>query len=129
MPQNRDINKQVAIASSFVPLLRTATVTGTGVDLAGYRSAMVLVHVGTVTDGTHTLSLEESDDDSTYTDVAAGDMSGSFTAAATATKVQEVGYLGTKRYIRVKSTVTGSPATGGTYGATIIRGDALDLPQ
>lgn len=129
MPQNRDINSNVATVSSFVPLLRTATVTGTGVDLAGFRSAMVLIHVGTVTDGTHTLSLEESDDDSTYTAVASTDRSGSFTAAATAVKTQEVGYLGTKRYIRVKSTVTGSPATGGTYGAIVIKGDPLDLPQ
>lgn len=127
MTQSRDFDKEVSVVSSFVPLLRTATVTGTGVDLQGFNKAMVIVHVGEVTDGTHTLTIEESDDNSTYTTATA--ISGAFTAAATETKTQEIGYLGTKRYIRVKSTVTGSPGTGGTYGAVVVRAGARQLPQ
>lgn len=120
----RDLKSNIGVAMSVLPLLRTATVSGTGVDLREFDSAMAELQVGTITDGTFTPKLQESDDDSTYTDVAAADLIGSFTARTSANDgtVERVGYGGDKRYIRVVYTVTGSPATGGTVGATIVQG-------
>lgn len=43
--------------------------------------------------------------------------------------VQEVGYMGSKRYVRCNLTVTGSPSTGGAIGVTVIRGGAITKPQ
>lgn len=128
MSYRKDLNKDVAAASSLAPAVRTATANGTGVDLQGYGAAMVLWHVGTITDGTHTPTLQESDDNSTFTTVAAADLSGTFSALTSST-VQEVGYIGRSRYIRAVITVTGSPSTGGAYSASIIRGRARNLPQ
>lgn len=128
---NRDLNKSVSVASSLLPNVRTATANGSGVDLSGYTKAMFLAHIGTITDGTFTLSAEESDDNSTFTAVAAGNLSGAFVAATSSADdtVQEVGYLGSKRYVRAVVTVTGSPGTGGPVGVTVVRGGALTEPQ
>lgn len=129
MSWRKDFNKEVACIASFVPLLRTSTITGTGVDLQNFQATCIVIAAGAITDGTHTPTIEESDSSgSGFSAVAAADLSGTL-VAITANSVQEVGYLGSKRYIRVVSTVTGSPSTGGTYGALVIRAGARNRPQ
>lgn len=131
MSVRRDINRDVSAASTLLPNVRTATANGATVDLAGFKKAMFLAHIGTITDGTFTFDPEDSDDGSAWTDIAAGNLSGSFVAGTSAAddNVQEVGYLGTKRYIRCNITVSGSPSTGGPVGVTVVRAGALTLPQ
>lgn len=131
MPPVRDFNKDVAVSSTLLPNVRTATTSGASVDLKGFTKAMFVAHVGTVTDGTFAFDPEESDDNSNWTNVAAGDLSGSFTNATSSADdtVQEVGYLGSKRYIRCNVTVTGSPSTGGPIGVTVIKAGARQVPQ
>lgn len=118
-----DIESTVSSALSFNPAARTATANGTGVDLQNFMGAMVVVTIGTITDGTHTLKLQDSPDNSAWTDVAAANLSGSFTAltsGSVAGTTQEVSYLGNQRYIRAVTTVSGT-TTGGVYGAVVIR--------
>ncbi len=110
----RAIKDEYVVTASFVPLLRTATVSGTGIDLAGVNSNMFVFAAGANTDGTHTPKLQDSADNSTWADVAAADQVGSLIAIA-ANSVQKVSYIGSKRYVRQVVTVTGSPATGATY--------------
>lgn len=121
----KDLKSNVDVVQSMAPATRNTNTNGSGVDLQGYESAMVIYNVGTVTDGTHTPSLEESDDDSTYTVVAAADLQGSF-SNFTGDEVQRVGYIGAKRYIRAQ--VNSSGTTGAAYGAVIVRGDHSFLP-
>lgn len=128
MSWRNDLNKDIASATSLAPAVRTTTANGTGVDLQGFGAAMVVWNVGTITDGTHTPKLQESDDNSTFTDVAAGDLSGTHAALVSSTN-QEIGYTGRKRYIRAVTTITGSPSTGGAYAALVVRGNAKSLPQ
>lgn len=123
----RDLVSLIAVGASLAAAARTASANGTGVDLAGYGSAAVVFASGTITDGTHTPSLEESNDNSTFTAVAAADMTGTLAALASNT-IQEVGYIGTKRYIRAVVTVSGSPSTGGVYNALVVRGNASKQP-
>jgi hypothetical protein len=110
---------------SLAPAAYTSDADGAGVDLQGYDGgALVVLAVGDWTDGTHAVAVEESDDDSTYTAVAADDLDGSFSALDAAgddSTVQLVGYLGSSRYVRVSVLVTGSPATGAVYGAAVLR--------
>lgn len=122
----RDIHNQISVLNSLTPAARTASANGSGVDLTGYRAAAVVFTVGTITDGTHTPKIQESDDNSSFSDVAAADQSGTLAALATGVN-QEVSYLGTKRYIRAVSTVAGA-TTGGVYGAQVIRGKPLTTP-
>lgn len=127
----RDINKELVVVQSVAPAAAlTATTTGAGVDLVGFRSAMAVVSAGVATDGTFVPTLEESDDNVTFTTVAAADLSGAFAAitAAADELVQRVGYLGEKRYIRVLLTETVASA-GAFITASIIKGDPLTKPQ
>lgn len=124
----RDTSTEAFPAVSIAPVVRTANtaVNGTGVDLQGYEGAYALVHFGTYTDGTHTPKLQESDDNSSFSDVAAGDLLGAFTAAAAAgaaNTVQKVGYKGGKRYIRVVLTTAGATSGAGS-AALVVRGRA-----
>jgi hypothetical protein len=115
--------RAAAQVASLAPQARTATANGASCDMAGFRSALVVVDVGTITDGAHTPKLQESDDNSTWSDVAAGDLEGTFANLATATN-QIVGYKGRKRFIRAVMTVAGA-ATGGVYGVVLVRVQAM----
>jgi hypothetical protein len=122
-----DLKNYLDVVQSLNPAARTASANGTGVDLANYNGAMVVLHVGTITDGTHTPRVEESSDNSTYTTVAASDLIGSLAALATGV-VQRVGYIGSRRYIRVATTVSGA-TNGGVYGASVVRGFPRKAPK
>ena len=127
----RDINKEVAVSTTQLPNVVTSTTTGVTVDLAGFTRAMFVAHIGTITDGTFAFDPEESDDDSTWTNIAAGDLSGAFVNATSSAddRVQEVGYMGSKRYVRCNMTITGSPSTGGAVGIVVVKGGARTQPQ
>jgi len=125
----KDLHNNVNAAISLTVAARTATTNGASVDLAGFNAAEVFVVTGTITDGTHTISLEESDDNTTFSTVAASNLLGS---APTITapdddKVFRFGYVGGKRYVRVKTTVSGA-TSGGTYGAIVLRGYPIHAP-
>ena len=75
----QDLSNNINPAVSIINAVKTAAANGTGVDLQGYERATVLVDVGaegdTLSSSVHfEISLEESDDDSTYTDVAQADI-------------------------------------------------------
>lgn len=129
MPAYRDLENNVDVSYGFAPQTFTATGTGTAVELRDYNSAMVIVSLGTVaTGGTLTPSLTESDDGTTYTAVASGDLSAAFTAGtATIAVFQRVGYKGTGRYIKPVITQSGTGA-GAVGNVIIVRGDAARRP-
>lgn len=120
----KDIRSNLELVKTINPAAYTSDQTGAGVDLSGFNGAMAIVQVGAITDGTHTPKLQESDDNSTFTDVVAADLQAGTgavgLAVATANTTQTVGYKGAMRYIRVY--VTSSGATGAIYGAQILKG-------
>lgn len=131
----RDAYSSVLPQSSIDPGAKTATATGATVDRTGagkmFQAALILVQTGTITDGSHVISVEESDDNSAWAAVAAGSLQGSAptlaSGGASNNKCFSLGYLGLKRYLRVKSTVSGT-TTGGVYGASIVLADPRVLP-
>ena len=127
---NQDIDQNVDVDNTLLPNVRTTTASGSTVDRSGYTRAMFLAHVGTVTDGTFTFDPEHSDDGSTWSNIDSADLSGSFTAATSSADdvVQQVGYLGDKRYLRCNLTVSGSPSTGGAIGVVVVKAGARRLP-
>ncbi len=126
----QDLYNEISIAQSLGPAARTASANGTGVDLQGFDAAVVVVETGTITDGTHTIAIEESSDNVTFTAVAGADLQGAVPAigAVNDNVVYEIGYLGTKRYIRATVTVAGA-TTGGVYAAHVVRGRARKQPK
>lgn len=121
-----DLYNNLSVVTTLAPAARTASGNGSTVDLQGYEGAMIQAVVGTITDGTHSLTVQESDDGSTWSDVAASDLQGSFANLASDTN-QKVGYLGTKRYIRVNATVSGA-TTGGVYAVVVVRSNPRKAP-
>lgn len=100
------------------------------VDTYGYYGIAFLLAAGTITDGTHTLALYESDTDVTgnYTAVAAGDILGTLVPITTVANLnQKFGYVGARRYLRLIDTLAGQ-TTGGIYGVTVIFGFPLHKP-
>ncbi|MFD9515943.1 hypothetical protein [Streptomyces sp. NPDC059979] len=125
----RDIYSNVLVKASLKPALRAATANGTGVDRADgsnasmFQDALIVLNTGTVTDGTHTITIEDSDDNSSFATVAAGYLEGDTPPALITSNdetVYETRYTGGKRYLRVVTTVTGSPSTGGLYSAEVV---------
>ena len=105
------------------------------IDLQGFESALIQVFSGTITDGTlYTFELTHGDDSalSDGVPVPDADLLGSEPSFAAATEddtVKEFGYIGSKRYLRVDlSAVTGSPVTGGIFGAAIVKGEPRHAP-
>lgn len=126
------VYNQVRVVQSLPIAVIDATDEGATVDRAQFknfaRSASVVVYAGTITDGTHTITLEESDNDSDWATATALLGSAPVLTSANDERVHEFGYTGNARYLRVVTTVSGSPETGGVYGASILLGDARREP-
>lgn len=107
---------------------------GTTVDLAVYgnnfRSAMFIITTATITDGTHAITMEHSDNGSTWTAVPADRRQGSLPSilAADDDSVFQVGYIvGTQRYVRIVAT-TSAATTGGVFSAVAVLSGASVSP-
>ena len=123
----RDLNSLLLAVKSLVQAARTdGTTKGTGVNLAGAHSAMVVWRTATITDGSHACKIQHSDTDvdGNYTDAAAADLAGTSPTivAANDDVIYQSGYIGTKKFIRPVIVSTGC-TTGGVIGADVITGD------
>lgn len=116
---NKEINNKVALCNIIDPVAITATTTSDIVDVQGFEALSVMIAMGAgtfTTDNYLTCKLQESDTTATgdFTDVASTDLIGSFlvynaeTDGIDADSVQKVGYIGTKRYVRLVCTETGT---------------------
>ena len=130
----KDIYNSVLVKESLAIAARTASADGTAVDRNEdglmYQGALIVVHTGAITDGTHTIEVQHSDaSGSGFAAVADADLQGTEPAIGSSddNKVYEVGYRGTKRYLRVSVTAAGT-TTGGVYGATVVLADPRVLP-
>lgn len=128
----RDLGALITAVKNIVVGAKTnGTVNGATFDTAPYDGATAIVHVEAWTDGTHTPKFQDSPDNSVWTDVAAANLIGAFTAVTTNGGVgtkQKVTYVGAQRYLRVVLTTSGA-TTGAILGADIIGGFGRKLPQ
>lgn len=125
-----DIANDVTVIQSIAPAAVTSDTDGSSADLANYNAAVVVIDVGTWTDGTHTFEVQESDDDSTWSAVADADLDGTepvVDASGDSNAVHLIGYHGIARYLRVSVTTSGT-TNGALYGASIVRGKARSRP-
>lgn len=131
-----DLKNNIGVAASLMPANRSdpsLPVNGTGVDLTGFDSALVVINVGTLGGSatpTMTFEVQESDDNSTFTAVADGDLNGTepVIAAANDEQIHLIGYKGIKRYIRVAITAKAGTTPALPCSATVLRGRGRKLP-
>lgn len=129
------------VATCLTPFLAhtTAEATGTGVAVGGYADVTMIWAQGVSLDtlgGTlyWTITFEECDDNSTWTLIAAADIE-----AATATVTIDASaedptllvrrYRGTKAYVRMLGTKTGTHTNGTPVAALVHLGGAIHTPQ
>ena len=115
----KDIKNNFDAVNSIDPDDYTADENGMGIDIREFNGAAVVFSVGTVTDGTHTPNIQESDDNSNWNDVNAEDQEGTLFDLVSDTN-QRVGYKGSKRYLRAVLTIAGA-TTGAQAAALVIR--------
>ena len=140
----KDMSNSIATAVSLVSAVRTAAANGTGVDLQGYESATLIADVGAEGDTLSSsvyfeISLEHSDDNSTFTDVAQADIvDGTISSGGiwlkldgtaggnpdTAGEIYRVGYIGGKRYIRGVLAKTGTHSNATPISLFVVKGNA-----
>ncbi len=133
----RDMYSEETIESLIAAAVKTGDTNGASLDLKGYESATIVVSIGitdTTIDGSNMFEfeLEESDDDSSFTDVAAADTigevsgtnTGCFGVVDTSTEgssVHTVHYIGSKQYVRPVINVTGTMDAGAPISAVGIK--------
>ncbi|MDD3029972.1 MAG: hypothetical protein PHS57_06815 [Alphaproteobacteria bacterium] len=124
----RDLSRDQKVSLSLAPAVRTTgTATGTAVDLRGFDGATVVVSFGAYSDGTHTPTVVHSMDGESFTTCTYGtDLDGpsnltAVSGSAGANTVQQIGYIGTQRYVAVVMTST-SASTGALSAAHVIAG-------
>lgn len=118
----------VTVRRSLSPLVRAnGTASGAAVNLgiSGSDSAIVAVVTGLITDGSHAVSVEESDTGTgAWTAIPVGRLSGALpTMTATDDDTQfEIGVVAGKQFLRAVVTTTGA-TTGGLFAAVIATGE------
>jgi hypothetical protein len=124
----RDLKSNMDGALSFYPVAVTAdTAKDVGVDLAGYDSAAFMCISGAIVAAGLVKAVAQECDtlSGSYTDVAAGDLDGTFTNMA-ATSVQRVGYKGSKQFLAIRMDYTSGTST--VVAGIILRGNPERAP-
>ena len=120
----RKDNGEIEVTELVAPNVRTTTATSAAVDLSKYVRACIIIHAGTITDGTFTPKIQTSatsggsyaDDDGTLDSFVANTSSVDDRVTKVDLDIDSVD----NRYMKFVSTVTGSPSTGGAVGAILV---------
>jgi hypothetical protein len=125
-----DLYSETRVRTSLSPAARTnGTVNGAAVDRSLFSGVMVVVQTGTITDGSHAITIEDSADGASGWAATAGQLQGSLptVGAANDDTLFEVGVLGGRQFFRVVQTTTGA-TTGGIVGAVVVLGHPKHTP-
>lgn len=127
-----DLGKQLAFVRGTNPVATASSAqTGATFDRGiggakagdGNSAVAVVFYFGLYTDGTWTPDIEESDDDSSWTSVAAANRVGTLSAVsstATDAVIQVCSYTGSKRYVRGVLAETVNGTTGVQYACLYV---------
>lgn len=130
----KDIKSNISVVQLFTKIQRTATATIQGTEVADYHGACFIVDVGTHTADDLVITYQESDDNSTWSNIAEASLdqngntaqSRSIVAADADTQIY-VGYKGNKRYIG--AVITDSGTGDAVVGVSVVKGFPKDLPD
>lgn len=129
---SRDLKTNIKVqnALNIQAISTNATTAGVEIDTQGYESVTFEIITGARTDGTVTPLIQESDTSGSYSgSVSDDDLVGLEvdSALSTAHSRSRIGYIGTKRYVKL-SLVSTSVTTGLTAGGSVILGNPKSAP-
>jgi len=118
---NREHISNFAFGAAIVAaaVSTNTTTNGAWIDTKGYGSLGFDMFTNAYTDGTFTPLIEEADEDDKSDAAAAADSAltgAEANAAIAAAGASKIGYIGTKRYVRLSLVSTGT-SSGATVGA------------
>ena len=125
MPYSTNFGDAIATPSTLQsPAAVTADGNTTGVDISNYEGEILVLAMNNAgsqssgSDRTMAWKLQESSDDSTYTDVTGG----GFTALTTAASVQKISLNSNelKKYLRINYDIGGTNTPTYTIGAVVL---------
>lgn len=127
---SRDLKSHIDFAASLAPDTYDATADGSGVDLRGYNSALVVIDAGAAGGDTpsFTFEVQESDDNVTFTAVGAAHLQGAEPVITAGSEVHRIGYVGSKRYIRAAITAVSGTTPTLACTAGVVRGNPYQGP-
>jgi hypothetical protein len=129
---SRDLHNSIKVSRGISPVAITtgnATLTSEIIDTQGFESLEFAALSGAITDGTFTGTVYHGDASNMSDEAATTDLVGSAPVfAATDDNVtKKVGYIGNKRYVRIKFVQTGA-TTGGFLTCVAIQSHAKNAP-
>ncbi len=134
----RDLYDNILVTQVSNPATSTTTRTSSTVDMQGFNSLNMLVSLGQAGDTLSgsvywTLKIAHSNDDVTYVDTVATELSSpNVTVAVNTTTLDKTtyafGYVGGKRYVKAVATPSGTHSVGTPIGMIALRGTANYSP-
>lgn len=126
----RDLRASIDVVTLHTKAQKTSTQAIAGTDVSEFDGAMFVVDIGTWTADDLTVTFQDSDDNSTWADIADANLDGQDNDIAIlhghASSVIMVGYMGSKKYIGAKITDAGSgDAIVGIY---VVKGYPSQIP-
>ncbi len=139
----RDMASDLSAVSLFTPGILTATPVAATADLSGFEAATIYFTTGpggiTFTGANRIdLSVQHSDDNATFVNVASTDLVGSpvvtagvvqsYQALKAATTIDKFGYKGSKRYVQAVATFVGTHGAGTPVSMAVVPCFPLKAP-
>ena len=144
----QDLSNNIGLGNSIINAVKTADANGTGIDLQGFEEATAVVSVGAEGDTLSgsvyfEVSLEHSDDNSTYTSCVQTEIvNGTIAVGGIFLKLDgttggnpdttggqwQVGYVGGKRYVRLVLSKTGTHTNGTPISGMIVKSRPRNAP-
>jgi hypothetical protein len=137
----KDLYNNLAVAAVLDPIAVAATAVHTDIDLAGFNSCVLLIHLGldagSGLSSSHKLvfTLDHSDDGTTYEAVTTADMLDLTVSEGVVLTIDstdedntlyKLGYVGGKRYLQLTYTETGTVSC--PMSIIVAKGHPLDAP-
>lgn len=119
----RDLHNKTSVANAFsaATIATNTTTDGVTVDCQGYDAVELIARVGAYTDGAYALSIKESDaSGSGFAAAPASSILGASQSLSAANTVAKLGYIGTKRYIRLSIVSTGTTSGASLSGVALL---------
>lgn len=120
---DRDFGQTVLVGLDLTDV--TTTSNGDTIDLKDRGGVLFALNAHDLNSGTFTFHLEDSPDNSTFTDVAAGYVSGSANSVAFAdtadNSVGQIAYIGLQRYVRCVCVATTPVGTNNLSAMAIVK--------
>jgi len=115
-----DLKNEFKISQSHVPVARTSSAAGTGIDFNDCAKHVTAIHaVGAASgDVGAIVKLQESDDNSTFTDIT--DAAAAELGGTDDNSTQVIQAVRSKRYVRSYITITGSSTPSITSGVALM---------